>query len=146
MLGIGDFAPDIEVTADDGAIFKLSQFRGENVVLYFYPKDDTPGCTKEACDFRDASIQLAKLKAKVFGVSIDDPESHQQFKAKYQLPFTLIADTNKNLSTLFGVLSGDTAARTTFIINRKGKIMKKYQRVKVEGHVEAILEALEELE
>jgi thioredoxin-dependent peroxiredoxin len=145
MLGIGDLLPDIEVTSDEGKILKLSQFRGEFVILFFYPKDDTPGCTAEACDFRDAMSKITKLGAHVIGASVDSVESHYQFKEKYSLPFMLLSDTKKELSGLLGVLVGETTARSTFIINPKGRIAKEFHKMKVEGHVERVLEVLEEL-
>jgi thioredoxin-dependent peroxiredoxin len=145
MLGIGDMIPEIEVTSDEGKTLRLSQFRGEFVILFFYPKDDTPGCTKEVCDFRDAMSKIKALGAHLIGVSVDSVESHQQFKEKYSLPFMLLSDTKKELSGLLGVLVGDTTTRSTFIINPKGRIAKEFNKVKAEGHVERVLEVLGEL-
>lgn len=146
MLGIGDQAPEFEVLSDEGKAVRLSSLRGAPVILYFYPKDDTPGCTRESCGFRDALSKIAAFSgAKVVGVSVDDVESHRQFKEKYGLNFMLLADTQKTLSTLFGVLAGDVSSRSTFILNKNGKIVKMFPRVKVDGHIEEVLEALEEL-
>ena len=145
MLGIGDLIPDIEVTSDEGKTLKLSQLRGDFVVLFFYPKDDTPGCTKEACGFRDAMSQLTKLGVHVIGASVDSVESHQQFKEKHGLNFMLLSDTKKELSGLLGVLDGDATTRSTFIINPKGRIAKEFHKFKVDGHVERVIEVLEEL-
>jgi peroxiredoxin Q/BCP len=145
MLGIGDLIPDIEITSDEGKTLRLSQFRGEFVILFFYPMDDTPGCTREACGFRDAAAEVANSGARVIGVSVDSVESHQKFKEKYELNYMLLSDSKKELSGILGVAEGDRTTRSTFIINPKGRIAKEFHKVKVDGHVERVLETLEEL-
>ena len=146
----GDKAPEFTLKSTDGRDISLKDFRGKQVVLYFYPKDDTPGCTKEACDFRD---NLARIRAKgaiVLGVSHDSVESHNTFREKYDLPFTLLSDEDKSVSQAYGVyklrsLYGKEfmgIERTTFVIDEKGKIKRIFPKVKVEGHVEEVLQAL----
>ncbi len=128
----------------------LSQFAGKKVVLYFYPKDDTPGCTKEACSFRDNIQQFGTKDAVILGVSADDSQSHQAFIQKYGLNFTLLADTDKAVSEAYGVwveknMYGKTymgIERTTFLINPDGRIAEIFRQVKVDGHTEEVLEAL----
>jgi len=150
MLKEGDIAPDFVAKNQDGKQIKLSDFRGQKIVLYFYPKDDTPGCTKEACSFRDSFKLYADKGIKVLGVSTDSEESHQKFKKKYNLPFDLIADTDKTIVTAYGVyveksLYGKRymgVARTTFLIDEEGKIEKIFKNVKPEGHAEEILKVL----
>ncbi|MFQ5874472.1 MAG: thioredoxin-dependent thiol peroxidase [Dehalococcoidia bacterium] len=147
MLNVGDSAPDFEAILDSGEKVSLNQFRGKKVVLYFYPKDNTPGCTREACDFRD---QLPDIEAKdgvVLGVSVDGIRSHQRFKEKFQLPFSLISDEDKQLVQAYGVWKekkqyGRTymgTERTTFIIDEVGRIAKIFNKVKVAGHVDQVL-------
>ena len=148
----GNKAPDFSALDQDGEKVKLSSFRGEkNVVLYFYPKDMTPGCTTQACDFRD---QHKKFKNTVIlGVSIDSTERHQKFIAKYDLPFTLIADIDKKVVQKYGIwqekkLYGKTfmgIVRTTFIIDKNGTIQKIFPKVKVKTHIEDVLSALKEI-
>ncbi len=149
MLQAGEDAPDFSVKDQIGEEIKLSDFRGQKVVLYFYPKDDTPGCTKEACSFRDAKDVYAEHKIKVFGVSLDDEKSHRKFIAKYDLPFTLLADTEKEVSNAYGVYGekknyGKTYMginRTTFLIDEDGKIVKVFKKVDVANHAAEVLEA-----
>jgi peroxiredoxin Q/BCP len=148
----GNKAPDFTAIDQDGEKVKLSSFRGEkNVVLYFYPKDMTPGCTTQACDFRD---QHKKFKNTVIlGVSIDSTERHRNFIAKYDLPFTLIADIDKKVVQKYGIwqekkLYGKTfmgIVRTTFIIDKNGTIQKIFPKVKVKTHIEDVLSALKEI-
>ena len=148
----GNKAPDFTAIDQDGAKVKLSSFKGKkNVVLYFYPKDMTPGCTTQACDFRD---QHKKFKDTVIlGVSIDSNERHQKFIAKYDLPFTLIADIDKKVVQKYKVwqekkLYGKTfmgIVRTTFIIDKTGTIQKIFPKVKVKAHIEEVLAELKEL-
>ena len=146
----GDVAPDFKVKSTGGKEISLKEFRGKQVVLYFYPKDDTPGCTKEACDFRD---NLARVKAKgavVFGVSHDSVDSHDRFKEKFDLPFTLLSDPEKKVTEAYGVYKQRSLygklfmgiERTTFVIDKDGRIKKIFPKVKVEGHVEEVLQAL----
>jgi thioredoxin-dependent peroxiredoxin len=151
-IKVGNKAPDFTAIDQDGEKVKLSSFRGKkNVVLYFYPKDMTPGCTTQACDFRD---QHKKFKNTIIlGVSIDSTERHQKFIAKYDLPFTLIADIDKKVVLKYGIwqekkLYGKTfmgIVRTTFIIDKTGTIQKIFPKVKVKTHIEDVLSALKEI-
>lgn len=121
----GDVAPGFSVAASDGTTFHLKDYLGKgNIILYFYPKDDTPGCTKEACGIRDTMDEFKGLNATVFGVSFDSVDSHKAFIAKYKLPFVLLADTDKSVAKLYGVAndSSKVASRVTFVIDRAGKI------------------------
>ena len=146
----GQPAPDFTAVTDAGEQIKLSDYRGNWIVLYFYPKDDTPGCTKEACSLRDHIAAIQDVNAVVLGVSLDSPESHQQFIAKFGLPFTLIADTDAFVSKLYGVYGekvreGRTVTgitRTTFLINPEGNIAKVFTKVDVEHHGEEVLAAI----
>ena len=150
MLKAGDPAPDFEAVLDNGDTVSLSQFKGKNVVLYFYPKDNTPGCTREACDFRDNISSLEDKSTVVLGVSPDSVKSHQKFKDKFDLPFPLISDEAKGVAQAFGVwrekkMYGKTRmgiVRSTFIIGPDGLISKAYDSVKVAGHVEDIIASL----
>ena len=147
---VGDPAPEFEAAADDGSTIRLRELRGKQVVLYFYPKDDTPGCTKEACAFRDGISQLKAKGAVVLGVSIDSVASHQKFKQKYRLNFPLLSDTDKTIVTAYGVwkkrsLYGRTflgIERTTFLIDKDGRIQRIFPKVKVDQHCEDVLAAL----
>jgi peroxiredoxin Q/BCP len=149
MLKAGDSAPDFTSRDAQGNEVKLSNLRGQNVVLYFYPKDDTPGCTKEACSFRDASAVYEDAGVKVLGVSLDDEQSHQAFAEKFKLPFTLLADTDHSVSDAYGVYGEQTwgdkkymgVARKTFLIDKEGKIKKVFDQVNVEQHADEVLEA-----
>lgn len=146
-------APDFTLPDQDGKMHTLSHHRGEWVLLYFYPKDDTAGCTKEACMIRDEIPAFGALKAKVFGVSIDSVESHKKFAEKYQLPFTLLADVEKKIVNEYGVWAKRNFAgkeymgtlRTSFLINPEGVIVKIYENVKPETHAEEVLKDLKEL-
>src|ERR1039457_6940075 len=125
MPKVGDIAPDFSVAASDGKTVHLKDTVGKgNIILYFYPKDDTPGCTKEACSFRDTFSEFKGLDATVFGVSFDSVESHKAFIEKYNLPFVLLADTDKKVATTYGVADENSrvASRITFVINKAGKI------------------------
>ena len=149
MLKEGDAAPEFETRDASGQTVKLSDLRGQKVVLYFYPKDDTPGCTKEACSFRDNHSTLEDNGIKVFGVSLDDEASHQAFVSKYNLPFTLLSDTDHSVSDAYGVYGEQTwgdkkfmgVARKTFLIDEQGKIKKVFDKVNVEAHADEVLEA-----
>ncbi|HEY0544410.1 MAG TPA: thioredoxin-dependent thiol peroxidase [Pyrinomonadaceae bacterium] len=149
MLKEGDAAPDFTTRDEGGNEVKLSDFRGQKVVLYFYPKDDTPGCTKEACSFRDAHADYEEQGIKVLGVSLDDEASHQAFAEKYKLPFTLLADTDHSLSDAYGVYGEQTwgdkkymgIARKTFLIDEEGKIKKVFDKVNVEQHSDEVMQA-----
>lgn len=146
----GQKAPDFTVQTDDGRTVSLSDFRGRKVVLYFYPKDDTPGCTVEACAFRDGISKIQAKGAQVLGVSVDDVGSHQKFKEKYHLNFPLLADTDKKLVKDYGVWKEKSmygrsymgTERTTFLIDEKGKIQKIFPKVDVKAHYEEVLQAL----
>ena len=146
----GEPAPDFRLPADDGKTYALRDLRGKKVVLYFYPKDDTPGCTKEACSFRDNLSRVSSKGAIVLGVSKDDLESHAKFREKYSLSFPLLSDPEGKVLSAYGVwkeknLYGKTfmgIERTTFVIDEAGRIQKVFPRVKVEGHVDEVLAAL----
>ena len=148
-LDEGTKAPAFTLEADDGSKVKLADLKGSPVVLYFYPADDTPGCTKEACAFRDRSAELKKLGAKIFGVSPDDVASHVKFRDKYQLNFPLLADVDHKVAEKYGAwreknMYGKKSMgveRTTFVIDREGVVRKVFPRVRVDGHSDAVLEA-----
>ena len=152
MLKEGDKAPDFTAKNQDGETVKLKDLKGERVVLYFYPKDDTPGCTKQACSFRDADDVYRKKGIKVLGVSIDDEKSHQKFISKYELPFDLLADTDKSIVEKYGVWGEKSmygrkymgTHRKTFLIDEKGKIVKIFDKVKVAEHADEVLKAFGE--
>src|SRR5258705_1426793 len=145
----GTTAPAFKTTDANGEPVNLKDLRGQKVVLYFYPKDDTPGCTKEACSFRDSFAKFKKSGIEVFGVSLDSEKSHQKFAKKYDLPFRLLADTERKLSESFGTYGekkfmGRTYMgnhRMTFLIDEKGKIKKIFPKVKPEDHAGEVLEA-----
>jgi len=149
MLKEGDKAPEFVSTDADGNTVKLSDLKGKKVVLYFYPKDDTPGCTKEACSFRDSYAKFTRRGIKVIGVSLDTEKKHQKFAAKYELPFTLLADTDRSISEAYGTYGekkfmGRTYMglhRQTFLIDEEGKIVKIFPKVKPEAHAEEVLAA-----
>ena len=149
----GAKAPVFTLAADDGSKVKLSDLKGSPVVLYFYPADDTPGCTKEACAFRDRTAELKKLGAKVFGVSPDDVASHVKFRNKFNLNFPLLADPDHAVAEKFGAwreknMYGNKKmgiVRSTFLIGPDGVVQKVWRSVKVDGHDEAVIAALKEL-
>src|SRR5918999_2021488 len=150
MVEEGQEAPDFELTSDTGERVRLSQFRGNPVVLYFYPRDDTPGCTKQACAIRDSYDDFTERGAVVLGVSPDEESSHVKFKAKHGLPFTLLADPDHEVAELYGVWGerkymGRTymgIERSTFLIDEDGRIAKVMRRVKPDTHAELVLAAL----
>lgn len=150
MLKEGDKAPDFKLKDSNGKIVSLKDFRGKDVVLYFYPKDDTSGCTKEACSFRDSYPDFNKLDAVILGISADSEESHRKFISKYELPFTLLSDPGKEAIDAYGVWKEKSMygkkymgiERTTFLIDRNGKIKKIFPKVKVDGHADEILSFL----
>ena len=152
-LEIGAPAPDFTLPADGGGSVTLSELRGKTVVLYFYPKDDTPGCTKEACGFRDALPDFSKVKAEIIGVSKDSVAKHDKFKAKYELPFTLVSDTDGALCEAYGTWVEKSMYgrkymgidRATFLIDEDGVVQGVWRKVKVPGHVDAVLKAAQEL-
>jgi peroxiredoxin Q/BCP len=149
----GSRAPDFALAADDGTKITLSQLRGSPVVLYFYPKDDTPGCTREACALRDRKRDLNTLGAKVLGVSADDVASHVKFRDKFQLNFPLLADTEHKVAEKYGAwreknLYGRKSMgiqRSTFLIDSEGNVAKVWKKVNVDGHDEEIIAAIKEL-
>jgi len=149
MLKEGTVAPDFTVKDANGETVRLKDLRGQKVVLYFYPKDDTPGCTKEACSFRDAFADYKKRNIKVLGVSLDSEASHKKFATKYKLPFTLLADTDHAISDAYGVYGQKKfmgrsymgVNRMTFLIDEKGKIKKVFEKVKPEDHAQEVLDA-----
>lgn len=144
ILTVGMLAPDFIGMTDQGEI-KLSDYRGKYVVLYFYPKDDTPGCTKEACNFRDNMSELASNNVVVIGVSTDSVESHKKFKQKYNLNFILVSDQNKEISSKYGVLGfTGTSKRQTFLIDEKGIIKYIWKNVDVNKHAKEVLEKIKE--
>jgi peroxiredoxin Q/BCP len=142
-------APDFNLSDEMGTFRKLSDFRGKRVVLYFYPKDDTPGCTTEACNFRNDYSQYENAGVVILGVSPDSPQMHAKFKAKYHLPFTLLADEGHKVSDLYGVwgpkkMMGreyDGVYRTTFLIDAKGQIVRVFENVKPDEHSNEVLAA-----
>lgn len=150
----GQLAPDFALPATDGSTIRLSELRGKKVVLYFYPKDDTPGCTKEACSFRDNLGVLQSMGVVVLGVSPDSVASHQKFAEKHGLTFPLLADEGAQVATLYGVWKekkqyGRTymgIERTTFLIDENGIVRRVFPKVKVDGHVEEVIEAIRSLE
>jgi peroxiredoxin Q/BCP len=151
MLDVGDVAPDFSLPIDGGGEITLSSMRGKKVVLYFYPKDDTSGCTKEACDFREKISEFTKAGAVVLGMSPDSVKKHDKFKAKYDLPFSLVADEEKTALEAFGVWVEKSmygrkymgVERSTFLIDADGSIQSVWRKVKVPGHVDAVLDALQ---
>lgn len=150
MLQVGDQAPDIELRTDSGEPFRLGDLKGKRVVLYFYPKANTPGCTIEACEFRDSSKQFAKKGAAVVGISPDKPAAQAKFKTRYELPFTLLADEDKTAAQAYGVWQEKSMygkkvmgiVRSTFVIGPDGKIEKVYGKVKAQGHAAEVLQEL----
>ena len=150
MVEEGKPAPDFELRADDGRTVKLSDLRGRPVVLYFYPRDDTPGCTKEACAFRDSYDEYLARDAVILGVSRDGEETHQKFKQKYDLPFTLLSDPDHKVAEAYGVWAEKSMygrksmgiVRSTFVIAPDGTIARAMRGIKVPGHSDKVLEAL----
>lgn len=153
QLAIGELAPDFTLPASTGKNISLSDFRGRKIVLYFYPKDNTPTCTTESCDFRDYNGKFARAKAKVIGISPDEVKSHLNFIDKYELPFPLLADTEHKVCEQYGVWQEKSmygrkymgVVRSTFLIDEEGKLVREWRSVKVKGHVEEVLEAVKEI-
>ena len=149
----GKKAPDFTLPADDGTKVKLSSLRGQPVVVYFYPRDDTPGCTREACAMRDRKDDLARLGAMVLGISTDDVESHEKFRDKFSLNFPLLADTGHQVAEKYGAWREKTRfgktsmgiQRSTFLIDAEGVVRKVWKSVQVDGHDEQVVKALEEI-
>ena len=150
----GSKAPEFDLPASNGGNIALKDLRGKNIVVYFYPKDNTPGCTVEACGLRDSFKEIEKLNAVILGVSPDSLKSHDKFISKFQLPFTLLADEEKKMCQDYGVWVEKSmygkkymgVARTTFIINKDGKIAKVFEKVRPEGHHQEILAALKSIQ
>jgi peroxiredoxin Q/BCP len=150
MPDVGKKAPAFTLPDQDGKPVTLADFKGKPVVLYFYPKDDTPGCTQEACDFRDASAALKKAGAVVLGVSPDDSKRHTKFAAKFKLPFSLLADTEHAVALAYGAWAEKSMygrkymgiVRSTFLIGKDGVLAQVWPKVKVKGHVEEVRKAL----
>ena len=148
----GAEAPDFEATTDGGNSLQLSSLKGNFVVLYFYPKDDTPGCTKESCSFAENYGYFSSKGAEIIGVSKDSVARHDKFKAKYNLPFTLVSDEDGTICEAYGVWKekknyGRTymgIERSTFLIDKHGKVAKAWRKVKVNGHIEAVKKVLDE--
>jgi peroxiredoxin Q/BCP len=153
MLSPGSPAPRFSLLTDAGTTLSLDDLAGRNVVLYFYPKDDTSGCTTEACEFRDIFPRFTKSDAVVLGISPDDVKSHQKFKAKYDLPFTLLADTDHAIADAYGVWKEKSmygrkymgVERTTFLIDRTGQLAQIWPKVKPAGHAEDVASAVAQL-
>ena len=149
LLEVGDKAPAFRTTNQDGEKVSLGDFKGKKVVLYFYPKDDTPGCTKEACSFRDGWSKFRKKGVAVLGVSVDDEKSHRKFADKFSLPFPLLADTDKAIVKAYGVWGEKSmygrkymgTNRVTYLIDEKGKIAAVWPKVKPDGHADEVLAA-----
>ena len=152
-LKVGDKAPSFKLKNQDGKTISLANLKGKPIVLYFYPKDDTSGCTKEACNFRDEFPKFGKMKAEIIGVSADSIESHKKFAEKYKLPFNLLSDEKKEMVKKYGVWKEKNMygrkymgiVRTTFIIDASGKISNIFPKVKVDKHNQEVMEALKEL-
>ncbi len=150
LVSEGDLAPAFTLQATDGEPVTLTAYRGKQVVLYFYPRDNTPGCTREACSFRDARSRFTKAHAVILGISRDSVASHQRFTEKFTLPFPLLSDPDAAVCKAYGVyqqksLYGKTSwgiQRTTFIIDAQGRVAAVFPQVKVDGHTEAVLDSL----
>ena len=150
MLKKNTTAPDFELLDENGKLHKLSDFKGRNVLLYFYPKDDTPGCTTEACEFRDDYDEYEKGGVVILGISPDSPKSHKKFKEKYNLPFTLLADEDHHVCEMYGVWAKKSmygreyygVLRTSFLIDEEGKFIEIFENVKPKGHSQQILSML----
>lgn len=149
-VAVGQMAPELSIPDQDGKTVTLKSFRGKQVVLYFYPKDDTPGCTKESCDFRDVESQILRAGGTILGVSLDGRESHQKFIKKFGLPFQLLSDADAAISKVYGVYKEKSMygrkywgiERSTFIIGPEGKLKAIFRKVKVDGHADEVLAAL----
>lgn len=149
---VGEKAPDFELPASNGEKVRLSDFQGKNIVLYFYPKDMTPGCTTQACDFRDSYESFTELDAVILGVSPDPINRHEKFIEKHGLPFLLLSDENHEAAEAYGVWTLKKnfgkeymgIERSTFVIDKEGKLVKEWRKVKVKGHVEEALQFVKE--
>jgi len=150
MVKVGQKAPDFSLPSSDGKSIRLRDFRGKKVILYFYPKDNTPGCTREACDFRDSYARLRALGTNIIGISPDSVRSHRGFSMKHELPFLLLSDEKREVVKLYGVwkkkkLYGRSfmgVIRTTFIIDEEGTITQRFENVRVAGHADRVIDVL----
>ena len=153
ILEVGDIAPDFDAPTDSGPDIRLTDLRGHNVVLYFYPKDDTPGCTQEACEFRDSNADFSHLDCSIIGVSRDGVQRHHNFRAKHDLPFQLVSDIDGAICEEYGVWVKKRnygreymgIERSTFLIDAVGVIREIWRKVSVDGHVNSVLEAVRSL-
>lgn len=153
MLQVGDAAPAFELEADGGGTVSSRELAKKPYVVYFYPKDNTPGCTQEACDFRDNIARIEAAGVRVFGVSKDSVKSHDGFKAKFALPFTLLSDPDKSLHLAYGAWGAkkmygkevEGTIRSTFLVDKAGRIAAAWPKVSVKGHVDKVLEAIAKL-
>ena len=154
MITEGDRSPEFSLQADDNSVVTRDSLKGKKAILFFYPKDDTSGCTKEACAFRDAFPEFGKIDATVLGVSPDDIDSHRKFKKKYALPYKLLVDENHRLADAFGVWKEKSLygrkymgiERTTVILDKNGRVARIFPKVKVPGHVEEVERAVREMD
>lgn len=152
-ISIGKKIPTFSLSATGNQTISLNQLQGKNVVLYFYPKDSTPGCTQESCEFRDSHNAFKKLNTVVIGVSRDSLKSHENFKTKQNLNFDLLSDSNEELCNLFGVMKDKNMygkkvrgiERSTFLIDSTGKLIKEWRKVTVDGHVDEVLQAVKNI-
>ena len=152
-LDVGDNAPEFTIATDGGGSFSLSEMKGHNVIIYFYPKDDTPGCTKEACGFRHMLPDFSDSSAKIIGISKDTVAKHDKFKSKYELPFLLGADLEGNVCEAYGTWVEKSMygrqymgiERATFLVDKQGTLQGVWRKVKVKGHVEEVLSAVQNL-
>ncbi len=149
-LAVGDKAPELSLPDQHGKTVTLKSFKARQIVLYFYPKDDTPGCTKESCDFRDVESQILRAEGVIVGVSLDGKESHQKFIKKFGLPFPLLSDEDASISKAYGVYKEKNMygkkywgiERSTFVIDADGKLKAIFRKAKVDGHVDEVLTVL----
>jgi thioredoxin-dependent peroxiredoxin len=149
-LAVGDKAPELAIPDQHGKAVTLKSFKGKQIVLYFYPKDDTPGCTKESCDFRDVESQILRAGGSIVGVSLDGKESHQKFIKKFGLPFPLLSDEDAAISKAYGVYKEKNMygkkywgiERSTFVIDPEGNLKAIFRKVSVDGHADEVLKAL----
>jgi peroxiredoxin Q/BCP len=153
MIREGEQAPNFSLEADDGTVVTRDSLAGKNIVLFFYPRDNTTGCTQEACDFRDAFPRFGKIDAVVIGVSPDSLESHRKFKKKFDLPYLLLSDENHQLADNFGIWKEKSMygrkymgfERTTVIVDRKGRVVRIFPKVKIPGHIQEVEKTVREL-
>ena len=154
MISEGDLSPEFSLQADDNSVVTRDSLKGKKAILFFYPKDDTSGCTKEACAFRDAFPEFGKIDAAVLGVSPDGIDSHRKFKKKYDLPYKLLVDENHRLADAFGVWKEKSLygrkymgiERTTVILDKNGRVARIFPKVKVPGHVQEVERAVREID